>query len=155
MSKRVISFHYNLTDPKGAQLDSSQGHAPLSFLEGLGQIIPGLEKAIAALKVGDKTKVQVSAAEAYGERDEKYIVKIPRSNFPEGDIQVGDEFQPAEDPNAHPFRVTAVSDQEVTLDANHPLAGVDLNFDVEIVSIREATPEEITHGHAHGPGGAH
>lgn len=155
MSKRVISFHYTLKDPAGNQLDSSQGHAPLSYLEGLGQIIPGLERVMALLNVGDKRNIQVAAAEAYGERDEKYIVKVPRSNFPEGDIQVGDEFQPAEDPNAHPFRVTAVDANEVTLDANHPLAGVDLNFNVEVIAIRDASPEEVAHGHAHGPDGHH
>lgn len=155
MSKRVVSFHYKLTDPSGKQLDSSQGHDPLTFMEGVGQIIPGLEKVIATLKKGDKQNVKVAAAEAYGERDERYVVKVPRQNFPEGEIRVGDEFQSSEDPNAHPFRVTEVSLQEITLDANHPLAGVDLSFDVEIVETREATAEELSHGHVHGPDGAH
>lgn len=155
MSKRVVSFHYNLTNDSGVQLDSSHGHAPLTFMEGVGQIIPGLEKVIASLNKGDKQNIKVTAAEAYGERDERYVVKVPRGNFPEGNIQVGDEFQSSEDPNAHPFRVIDVNLQEVTLDANHPLAGVDLNFDVEIIDIREATAEELSHGHVHGPGGAH
>lgn len=155
MSKRVVSFHYILTGPDGKQLDSSKGHAPLTFMEGVGQIIPGLEKEIVLLKAGDKKNVKVPADEAYGARDDRYVVKVPRENFPEGDIQVGDEFQSSEDPNAHPFRVTAVSLQEITLDANHPLAGVDLNFDVEVVETREATAEELAHGHAHGPGGHH
>lgn len=152
---RVISFHYTLTDPLGKQLDSSQGHAPLTFMEGVGQIIPGLEKIITTLKTGDKQNVKVVASEAYGDRDERYVVKVPRQNFPEGEIHVGDEFQSSEDPNAHPFRVVDVSLQEVTLDANHPLAGVDLSFDVEIVEVRDASAEEVTHGHVHGPGGAH
>ncbi len=155
MSNRVIAFHYSLTDPQGRQLDSSQENAPLTYMEGVGQIIPGLEKAISSLQVGDKKNVQVLAAEAYGQRDDRYIVKVARQNLPAEEIQIGDEFQSEEDPNSHPFRVIAVDSNEITLDANHPLAGVDLNFAVEIVSIREASPEEITHGHAHGPGGAH
>ncbi len=155
MSKRVVSLHYNLTDSSGKQLDSSQGHDPLTYMEGVGQIIPGLEKAILALKAGDKKNVKVYAVEAYGERNDRYVVKVPRTNLPEGNIQVGDEFQSSEDPNAHPFRVIDISDVEVMLDANHPLAGVDLNFNVEIIAIREASAEELTHGHVHGPGGAH
>lgn len=155
MSKKVISFHYTLTDPSGKQLDSSQGHPPLTFMEGVGQIIPGLEKEILALKTGDKKNVKVKAVDAYGERDERYVVKVPRQNFPEGEIQIGDEFQSSEDEGAHPFRVVGVTAQEVTLDANHPLASVDLNFDVEITDVREASEEELAHGHAHGPGGHH
>lgn len=149
MAQRVVSFHYTLTNSQGEQLDSSAGHEPLSYLEGVGQIIPGLEKEIEKLQVKDKKKINVPAAEAYGLREEKYIVSVPRDKFPAGDIHVGDQFQPGEDPNAHPFTVTEITSSHVTLDANHPLAGVDLVFDVEVVNIREATAEEIKHGHTH------
>lgn len=155
MTHRVISFHYTLTNPQGEKLDSSIGHAPLTYLEGVGQIIPGLEKELQNLKVSDKKKITVPASEAYGLREEKYVVSVPRDKFPEGEISVGDQFQPGEDPNAHPFTVTEISDSHVTLDANHPLAGVDLTFDVEVITIREATAEELSHGHSHGPDGHH
>lgn len=155
MSKRVVSFHYTLTDPSGKQLDSSVGADPLTYMEGVGQIIPGLEKVLASLKVGDKQIVKVTAAEAYGEREERFVVKVPRESLPPGEMHVGDEFQAAEDPDGHPFRVIAVDAKEATLDANHPLAGIDLSFDIEVVLVREATAEELTHGHAHGPGGHH
>jgi FKBP-type peptidyl-prolyl cis-trans isomerase SlyD len=151
---RVISFHYTLTDPEGKTLDSSAGHDPLMYMEGSGQIIPGLEERMKDLKVGDKKKIQVPAVEAYGEREQKYIVAVPLDKLP-GDVKVGDQFGLGGDPEGHPFSVIDVNSTHATMDANHPLAGVDLTFDVEVVEIREATAEEMSHGHAHGPGGHH
>ncbi len=155
MNPRVISFHYTLTDSAGTLLDTSSGNSPLSFLEGVGQIIPGLEKVLVGLKPGDKAKVEVEAAEAYGVRDERYVMSVPYSQLPKEKIEIGDEFSVSEDEHGHPFRVTELNENYVTLDGNHPLAGVDLTFEVEITESREATSEELAHGHAHGGDGHH
>ena len=155
VSKRVISFHYTLTDSKGQKLDSSVGHDPFTFMEGGGQIIPGLEKRLESLKEKDKQKINVPAAEAYGERDDRFIVEVKKEQLPSPNLKVGDQFQAGGEMQGHPFTVVKMSDTHATLDANHPLAGVDLTFDVEIISIREATDEELQHGHSHGPGGHH
>ena len=155
MNQRVISFHYKLTDDTGALLDASEADEPLAFLEGGENIIPGLESVLITLKKGDKKKVNVSCADAYGERNEELIVQVPRDELPTKKIEVGDIFSGGDEEQTLPFTVIEVTDTEVTLDGNHPLAGQDLTFDVEIVEIREATAEELMHGHAHGPGGHH
>jgi FKBP-type peptidyl-prolyl cis-trans isomerase SlyD len=157
MSTNVISFHYTLTDAAGTVLDNSRGAEPLSFLAGHSQIIPGLETALLEMKKGDKKKVHVAAKDAYGEKEEDRMMNVPRTQFPKDlDVKIGDRFRPdANDPHAPVFVVTAVNEKEVTLDGNHPLAGKDLNFDVELVDIRKATEEEQAHGHVHGPGGHH
>jgi FKBP-type peptidyl-prolyl cis-trans isomerase SlyD len=156
--KRVISFHYTLTDTAGEVIDTSRDqNVPFSFMEGMGQIIPGLERALALLSVGDQRKINVAAVDAYGAQDEQLMVKVPREKLPNSaELQPGDQFQ-ATGPNGEMllFRVVGVEGEEVTLDGNHPLAGVDLIFDVEMIGIREATAEEVAHGHVHGPGGHH
>jgi FKBP-type peptidyl-prolyl cis-trans isomerase SlyD len=156
--KRVISFHYTLTDSSGEVIDTSRDqNVPFSFLEGSGQIIPGLEKALALLSVGDKRKVDVLAADAYGTVDEQLVVKVPREKLPNSaELQEGDQFQ-ATGPNGETllFRVIEIEGAEVALDGNHPLAGEDLTFDVEMMAVRDATPEEMAHGHVHGEGGHH
>jgi FKBP-type peptidyl-prolyl cis-trans isomerase SlyD len=155
MSKRVISFHYKLTNDKGETLDSSEGSHPLTILEGMNQIIPSLEKVLGKLKVGEKKKVIVKATEAYGEHDSKKVVEVPVEQMPKQKINVGDQFRSSKSPSAPPVVVTKVTDTHVTLDTNHPLAGMDLTFDVELAEIRDATEEELAHGHVHGPGGHH
>ena len=156
--KRVISFHYTLTDSSGEVIDTSRDqNVPFSFLEGSGQIIPGLERALALLSIGDKKKIEVAAADAYGTMDEQLIVKVPREKLPNSqELQEGDQFQ-ASGPNGEVllFRVIGIEGEDVQLDGNHPLAGEDLTFDVEMMAIRNATPEEMAHGHAHGEGGHH
>lgn len=157
MNPKVLSFHYTLTNSAGKTLDSSQGQGPLTFLEGGQQIIPGLESELLKLRTGDKKRIEVKAAEAYGEYMEEMKISIDKNRLPNPDkVKVGDQFQ-AQDPsgNATVFTITQVSDTEVELDGNHPLAGQDLFFDVEITEIREATKDEVAHGHAHGPGGHH
>jgi FKBP-type peptidyl-prolyl cis-trans isomerase SlyD len=151
---KVVSFHYTLKDSKGNVLESSFGDEPLSFLEGVGQIIPGLENAIQGLKKGEKKSVAVKAEEAYGEYEQELVVQVPREQIPKKDVEVGDRFH-ADSGQGHSqvVVVTAVSDTHVTVDGNHPLAGQDLHFDVEIAEVREATSEELEHGHSHGPGG--
>lgn len=154
MSK-VIGFHYTLTDASGTVLDSSRdGGEPLLFLEGSGNIISGLEKELLTLKVGDKKVVKVAAKEAYGEKRDDMIAKVPKTQFGQ-EVKIGDRFQSGPGHQSPIFTVIAVAADEVTLDGNHPLAGVDLTFDVEITSTREATKDEMSHGHAHGEGGHH
>jgi FKBP-type peptidyl-prolyl cis-trans isomerase SlyD len=152
--RRVISFHYTLRDPSGRVLDSSAGGAPITYLEGAGQIIDGLDQQLRTAAAGAKQRVSVPAAQAYGERDAGQVQRVKRSMLPiEGELHVGDQFQTDTDQFAPVVTVAAIEGDEVVLDANHPLAGVDLTFDVEVVSAREATPEELSHGHAHGGGG--
>lgn len=151
---KVVSFHYTLKDSKGNVLESSQGDEPLSYLEGVGQIIPGLENEIKGMKPGEKKTVNVKAADAYGEHEEDMVVQVPRAQIPKKDVEVGDRFH-ADSGQGHTqvVVVTGVTDEHVTVDGNHPLAGQDLSFDVEITDVRDATSEEVSHGHAHGPGG--
>jgi len=157
MSKpRVVSIHYTLTDEGGTVIDSSRGGDPLSYLEGAGNIIPGLEKELLSSKTGEKKNVKVAAKEAYGEKREEMVIKVPRTQFP-ADVQmkVGDRFRGGGDHHSPIFTVVAVADDQITLDGNHPLAGRDLTFEVEVTEVRLATDEELSHGHVHGPGGHH
>lgn len=152
---RVVSFHYTLRDPSGRVLDSSAGGEPISYLEGAGQIIDGLDEQLRLASAGEKAKVNVPAKKAYGERDPAQIQKVKRELLPvEGELKVGDQFQTGVDRFAPVVTVAAIEGDEVLLDANHPLAGVDLTFDVEIVAAREATQDELSHGHAHRGGDA-
>ncbi len=153
MDNQVISFHYTLKDEKGGVIDSSRNSHPMSFLVGRSQIIPGLEKILVTLQKGDKREVAIAAADAYGAYDKALVREFPRNKFPKKEIQVGQVFQIGQGENHRVATVTAVSDAHVTLDANHPLAGKDLNFEVEMMEMREATVEEVVHGHAHGEGG--
>lgn len=153
---RVVTFHYTLRDPSDRVLDTSAGGEPITFLEGAGQIIDGLDEQLRSANAGEKRRVAVPAAKAYGERDPAQVQAVPRAQLPiEGEVRVGDQFQAGEDRYAPVVTVVKVEGDQVTLDANHPLAGVDLTFDVEVVAVRAATAEEVRHGHAHGPGGAH
>lgn len=153
MPARIVSIHYVLTDSSGQAIDSSVGGDPFSYLEGSGQIIPGLENAVTVLAVGDKKRIPVAAPDAYGVRDERLIVTVGRDQLPAPEVSVGDRFRGGQEAGARIFTVTAVDKEQVTLDGNHPLAGRDLVFDVEVVAMRPATDEEISHGHAHGPEG--
>lgn len=150
----VASFHYTLTDKDGKVIDSSEGREPLAYLHGSGNIIPGLEKELEGKQVGDKLTVAVPAAEAYGERNEAMMQELPANMFSGVDkIEVGMEFHAQTEQGVQVVSVAAVDGDTVTVDANHPLAGVDLNFDVEVTDVRAATEEEVAHGHAHGAGG--
>lgn len=152
----VMGFHYTLKDKEGNVVDSSEGRAPLLFLVGSGQIIPGLEKEITALAIGDKKSVEVKAQDAYGEVIEDLKISVNRSQFPEdANLKVGDQFQVNNEPNAPIFTVMSIESDEVKIDGNHPMAGKDLFFEVEITEKRAATEEEKAHGHAHGEGGHH
>lgn len=151
---RVVSFHYTLRDPNGRVLDTSAGGEPVMYLEGAGQIIDGLDEQLRGAAEGAKTRVVVPAKKAYGERDPAQVHRVKRALLPvEGELRVGDQFQTDADRFAPVVTVQAIEGEDVLLDANHPLAGVDLTFDVEIVTARIATAEEKSHGHAHGGGG--
>ena len=152
---KVVSIEYTLKDVDGNVIDASNGN-PLAYLHGHGQIIPGLEKALEGKAVGDKLTVTVPAAEAYGERVEQLVQQVPRQLFQGIEtIEVGMRFEAQSEQGVHSVEVTKVEGDTITVDGNHPLAGKDLTFEVEIVAIRDATPDEIAHGHAHGPGGVH
>ncbi len=150
----VVSFHYTLTDKDGKVIDSSNGNAPLTYMHGVGQIVPGLENALLGKTVGEKLDVNVSAAEGYGEHHDFMVQQVPREAF-QGvdDIEPGMQFQAQTPQGGMTVTVTAVDETTVTVDGNHPLAGQDLFFAVEIMSVRAATEEEISHGHVHGEGG--
>ncbi|MBT6318979.1 MAG: peptidylprolyl isomerase [Porticoccaceae bacterium] len=151
----AVSFHYSLADDEGQQLDSSAGKEPLAYLHGAGNIIPGLENALTGKAVGDSMTVAVSAAEGYGEVQQELIQDVPRTSFQGVEqIEVGMQFEAQTGQGGTvPVTVTAVTDETVTVDGNHPLAGKNLNFDVSIEAVRDATAEELEHGHVHGPGG--
>lgn len=146
----VVSIHYTLTNEQGEVLDSSSGAEPLAYLHGMGNIIPGLEKALTGRKAGDKLTARIAPEEGYGLRDAKLIQQVPRRAFQGvSDLQPGMRFSS----QGGPVTVTRVMGDMVTIDANHALAGQTLNFEVEITEVREATGEELAHGHVHGPGG--
>lgn len=147
----VVSMHYKLTDDDGNKLDSSENAEPLAYLHGAGNIIPGLEKALTGKVEGDSLQVRVEPAEAYGEVISELIQTIDKAAFKDIEsIEVGMVFEAqAPDGSTQRIAVKAVDGDEVTIDANHPLAGIALNFDINIVSVREATGEEIAHGRVH------
>ena len=147
----VVSMHYKLTDNDGNVLDSSEGAEPLTYLHGAGNIIPGLEKELVGKVEGDSHQVEVEPDEGYGEINPELIQTVDIAAFQGVEsVEVGMSFEAqAADGSVQHIVIKNVEGEEVTIDANHPLAGVTLNFDVEIVSVREATEEEIDHGHVH------
>ena len=154
----VVTLNYTLTDDAGKVLDSSDGSKPMMYLHGSGQIVPGLEKALVGKTEGDALKVRVEPAEAYGEVIPNGMKTIERAAFEGVDVvEVGMAFEAqAPDGSAQHIMVTKVEGDNVTIDINHPLAGVALNFDVKIENVRDATKEELEHGHTHeGDGHSH
>lgn len=149
--QKVISFHYTVKNTKGEVLDSSQGQDPMTVLTGTQQIIPGLENALVKMAEGESQNLDIKAAEAYGARSENLIQEVARTELPE-ELSIGQMFTVSTDESGEPSHVvtvTAFDDSTVTLDANHPLAGQDLTFDVSVESMRAATPSEIEHKHVH------
>jgi len=152
----VVSFNYTLTDDQGKVIDSSDGREPLTYLQGSGQIVPGLEKAMDGHQVGDRFDVDVVPEEGYGIRHAELVQEVPREAF-QGveDVQPGMQFQGQGPQGVINVTVTKVEDGKVHIDGNHPLAGQTLHFAVEITGVREASAEELAHGHVHGEGGHH
>ena len=153
----VVSMHYKLTNDDGKVIDSSEGREPLAYLHGAGNIVPGLEKALTGKGEGDSIQVRVEPAEGYGEVNPDGIKVIERAAFSGVEtVEAGMAFEAkAPDGASQHIVVTKVEGDEVTIDLNHPLAGVTLNFDIQIVGVREATKEELDHGHTHEGGHAH
>ncbi len=152
---KIIAIHFSLTLDSGETVDSSAGRDPLLYLHGNGNIVGGLEAGLAGLAVGAKTKVKVTAKEGYGPHQEEGVQEVPREAFPDDvELEPGMQFQTQDEAgNVAAAWVKEVSDTQVTVDFNHPLAGQNLNFEVEIVEVRDATAEETEHGHPHGVGG--
>ena len=152
----VVTIDYTLTNDAGHVVDSSKGEGrqPLPYIHGMGGLIPGLEKALEGKNPGDELSVAVPPEEAYGPRDEKLVSSVPKSAFGNNLITVGAQFR-TQDKHGHNqvVTVTKIDAESVTIDANHPLAGATLHFDVTIKEVREATNEELEHGHVHGAGG--
>jgi FKBP-type peptidyl-prolyl cis-trans isomerase SlyD len=153
---RVALIHYTLTDDSGQVIDSSAGGQPLAYIHGNGNLVPGLESALEGKASGDKFSITVAPADGYGTRDEQLIQRVPkRSLGGVGEIKKGMQFQAQVGGGIRVFTVIAVVGDMVTLDGNHALADRNLNFQIEIVEVREASPEELDHGHVHGAGGHH
>lgn len=157
-NNHVVAMHYTLKDKEGNVLDTSEGQDPLTYLHGASNIIPGLEKALSGKTVGEQVNVKVDPKEAYGEPNPELVQQVPVQMF-EGveDLAAGMVFQVQANESQPPQRIViqSVDGDVVTVDGNHPLAGVELHFDVNIVSVRPATETEVAHGHVHGDGQDH
>jgi FKBP-type peptidyl-prolyl cis-trans isomerase SlyD len=140
---RHLTFHYTLRNRAGRILDTSRGAAALSCVEGAGQIIEGLEDSLTRMGEGETRQVVVPPERAYGRREAELVQKIPRGHLPVADVKVGDQFQTGSDRSAPVVTVLAIEGDEVLLDANHPLAGEELHFEVELVALRPATAAEL------------
>lgn len=154
----VVTMTYTLTDDQGQVLDQADTDQPFAYLHGADNIILGLEKQLTGKQANDSLVITVPPAEAYGEYDERMTQQVPRSMFegiPAEQIVAGAEFHAQTDAGNQTIRIAAVDANSVTIDANHPLAGVALTFDVTILNVRVASAEEVAHGHAHGEGGHH
>lgn len=150
---KVVQIDYTLKNDKGEVLDTSEGAGPLAYLHGHHGIIPGLENALEGKATGDKLDVSIAPAEAYGEYNEAMVQVVERKLFEGMDVAPGAQFQAQTSDGMQVITVTAVDGDEVTIDGNHPLAGQTLHFSVEVVEVRDASEEELAHGHVHGPGG--
>lgn len=151
----VVSMEYTLKNQQGEVIDQTGEGEAFSFIHGTGSIISGLEDALEGKRAGDALEVTIPPEAAYGERDDAQTQKVPRTQFENPDeIEAGMMFHTqAPDGSAAVVTVVAVDAENITVDANHPLAGETLNFDVKVLEVREATAEELDHGHVHGPGG--
>ena len=152
----VVSIHYTLTNNSGDLLDSSDGQEPLAYIHGHGNIIPGLESALVDKVVGDTLDVKIAPKDAYGTRDNNLEKEVSKDVFKGIDkVEEGMQFRGNTDDGQRVFTVTKIDGENITIDGNHPLADVELNFTVEVMDIRKASEEELSHGHVHGPGGHH
>lgn len=153
---KVVAIDYVLTDAKGTVLDKSSKGKPLHYIQGAGNIIPGLERALDGKDSGESLKAQIPHVEAYGPRDESLLQDITKDNFGDiKDLKVGMELEAESEDGVRIITVVKIEGDKVTVDGNHPLAGMDLTFDVKVIEVRDATSEELAHGHVHGPGGHH
>ncbi len=155
-NNKVVSINYHLTNEDGETLDTSEGREPLLYIQGKNNIIPGLEEELGGKSTGDKLKVVVVPEKGYGNYEEGLLQVVPRESFQGVDnIEVGMQFQVNTPQGPQIIAVTKIEGDNITVDGNHPLAGQTLTFDVEVMNVREATEEELSHGHVHGEGGHH
>ena len=150
LQTRVIAFNYVLKNAQGDLLDKSEASQPMPFMEGMQQILPALEAVMVKMNEGDKQNVSLAAKDAYGEFKVEMIMEVPKEELAHIKLELGSHIQLQLEKQVKVVKVSKIGETHITLDGNHPLAGVDLNFDVEIVLIRQATDEEMQHGHAHG-----
>jgi len=151
-NNKVAAIHYTLRDDAGNVLDSSEGRDPLYYLHGKGNLIPGMEEGLEGKTTGDKAQIDVSPEKGYGVRNPQLVQEVPKQAFGGQQVEVGMQFQTN---HGELITVTNVGPDTVTVDGNHPLADQNLHFDVEVMDVRDATSEELAHGHVHGPGGHH
>ncbi len=157
INNQVVIFTYTLTDDGGNVVDQATKEQPFSFISGNNQILPKLEESLGEMLIGSKKTIALEAKDAYGEYKDEAVQVVKRSEFPaDTQIEEGMSFV-ADTPDGRqlPFTVKQIEGDDITLDFNHPLAGRNLTFDVELVDKRDATQEELSHGHAHGPDGHH
>lgn len=147
---KVAAIHYTLKNNEGEVIDSSQGRDPLYYLHGAGNLISGMEEGLEGKNPGDKFTLKITPEKGYGEVDPGMVQEVPRSAFGTQEVKPGMKFSTNQ---GGVVTVTEVGSENITVDANHPLAGVELNFDVEVMEVRNATDEELSHGHVHGAGG--
>lgn len=153
---KVVTFHYKLRDAEDAYTESSEGHDPIVYMHGRGSIVPGLERELVGKSAGAKLTVTVAPEDGYGHRDESAVQRVPIKHLmTRGKLVPGQTVGVNTSEGQRPALVLKVGHFNVDLDLNHPLAGKTLIFEIEIVDVRAATPEELAHGHAHGPGGGH
>ncbi|UUO24578.1 peptidylprolyl isomerase [Colwellia sp. M166] len=151
---KVVVLHYAVSDNEDTLIDSSYDHSPLSVIQGSHYLIPGLEEALVEHQAGDKFEVEVSAENAYGQREDGFVQTVPKDMFGGiEDLAVGSQLRATTDEGEQTVIVIDVTEDDITVDGNHPLAGIDLKFDVEILAVRDATEEELAHGHVHAEGG--
>jgi FKBP-type peptidyl-prolyl cis-trans isomerase SlyD len=155
--KSVVTIDYTLKSEGGDVLDTSEGGEPLTYLHGMGNLVPGLEKALEGHDAGDSLEVNLAPADGYGDRDDKLVRNLPVRKLASGDKppQVGRRYRAQLEDGIAVVLVTGLKGDYATVDANHPLAGMSLHFQIKVKEVREATAEELTHGHVHGPGGQH
>ncbi len=156
-ANKVVTMNFTLTDENGNVLDTTDAEGPFSFISGTGMVLPKLEEAVSGMLIGTKKQLTLEAKDGYGEYRDDAVQAVGKENFPEDFIlEAGMEYL-ANNPEGveMPFTITSVEDETVTVDFNHPLAGKKLNFDLELLDVRNATAEELIHGHVHGAGGHH
>ena len=154
---KVVTMNFTLKDDEGNLLDSTEKGGPFSYISGKNMVLPKLEEALSGMLIGSKKNIKLEAKDGYGDYNDDAIQVVGKENFPEDIVlEVGMEYM-ASSPDGvkMPFTISNVDGEEITIDFNHPLAGKNLNFDIELLNVRDATAEELSHGHVHGAGGHH
>ncbi len=154
-NNKVVLIHYTLKDDDGEVIDSSKGQEPMPYIHGMGTIVEGLENALDGQPLGAKLSVSVEPAEGYGEFDESLVQPVPRDQFGDHEVSLGQQFHADTMVGSRIVTIVAIEGDDVIIDANHEMAGMNLHFDVEVIDIRDATEDELEHGHVHGSACTH